>query len=149
MSKLVLTDAFVQIAGVDASSNTRSVQIDLASEEVDVTPLGSVPYRLGMAGATSADVALDVYATKNSTLEQALRIAYASGTSVAVQFRPHNTAQSLTNPEVDFSCVVLGFAPFGGSVGEAAMTTIKLAATGTVVINDGAALVLDGLLVVA
>jgi hypothetical protein len=151
MSKLVLNDAGVSIAGIDAGNNTRSVQIELTAEEIDITPLGTGPYRITMAGERLAQVSVDVFATKNSSLEQALRNAYNAGAAIDVQFRPQaHQSQSPTNPTVDVSCVVVGFAPFGGAVGEAAKAMVRLAAVGAVTIDEDLmdALILGGLLIV-
>jgi len=149
--KTVLTNAYVEIDSVDATTYTQAIRLTFTAEEIDDTPLGAVPYRTTMDGERSISVEVDVLAG-NDTLRQSLQTAYNAGTAVDVVFRPRNAAQSPTNPTVTVSCVVTGFAPFGGTVGEAAKPMIRLAATGAETIDTDqliAALVLEGLLMVA
>jgi len=137
VSKLILTNAYVAVEGIDVSGYTSAVAIEITSEEIDTTQLGS-PYRTSMDGERTISVALDVF-SGNDTLRGTMQTAYSAGTDVDVEFRPRNASQSSTNPSVVVACQVLGFAPFGGAVGEAARPMVKLAATGAETIDDEAA----------
>lgn len=149
MSKLVLTDANVAIAAIDASAYTRAVRIDLTDEEIDITPLGADMHRQTMGGQRTAQVTLDVFSGL-APLEQALRTAYDAGSSVDVQLRPHDTIASSANPSWTVPCVITAWAPFGGGVGEASKALIRLATAGDVTIDAPTleALVLGSVLVV-
>ncbi len=120
MAIVVLTNAYVSLAGVDISSFTRSVTISTTYETIDTTKVGDTD-RSVIAGLATNAVSLELMQDfASSQLEQLIYPTNATkklGTSVAMEVRPQNTTVSATNPKYTFNAVITAWTSLNAAVG--------------------------------
>ena len=125
MAELVLTDAFISIAGNDLSDHFTSVTIETSSELQTATAFGD-EWMTRIGGlkdwSVSADFNQDFAAGQlDATLWPLL------GTSVAVIIRPETKTGE---PQYAGLAILASYPPLGNSVGELAVGSISLMANG-------------------
>lgn len=129
MTKLVLTDAFVSINGVDLSDHVDTVTINHSADMQECTAMGDTTReRLGGLKDWSIDVEFfQDYAASNvdATLFPLI------GTTFTVIVRPVNTGGvSTTNPNYTGTGILESYNPISGAVGDALKAPITIQAAG-------------------
>lgn len=127
MAKIVLTNAYISLAGVDISSFARSVTISTTYETIDTTKVGDSD-RSVIAGVATNSITLDLMQDfASSQLEQLIYPTNATkklGTTVAMEVRPQNATVSATNPKYTFNAVITSWSSINAAVG--ALSTIQV-----------------------
>jgi hypothetical protein len=127
MAKIVLTNAFISLAGVDISSFARSVTISTTYETIDTTKVGDSD-RSVIAGVATNSITLELMQDfASNQLEQLIYPTNATkklGTSVAMEVRPQNTTVSATNPKYTFNALITSWTSLNGAVG--ALSTVQV-----------------------
>lgn len=134
MPRLVLTDAFCSINGVDLSDHIASITLTTTEDVVDTTGFSSTSAagRTRIAGLADNSVALEFhqdFATSN--VEQT--IYPLLGTTTTVIVRPTSAVQSATNPSYTFTALVSEWQPLSGAVGELATASVTWPVSGSIV----------------
>jgi hypothetical protein len=137
--KEVLTDAFVEVNGVNISSHCSSVTVADGAEEVDVTGFGS-GYHEVIPGLKTASITLNVFQDyDNGSVFQTLNPLYESGGTFGVKVRGDSGAKSGTNPEYQMTGRLFNRPALAGAVGEANTTEITVNNGGTAGLTVGTA----------
>jgi len=123
MARLVLTNAYITINGVDLSDHIASVTLTTNRDVVETTAFSSTAARTRIGGLADNSVALEFhqdYATSNveATIYPLL------GTTTAVVVKPNGSSTSSTNPSYSFSALVSEWTPLNGAVGELATASV-------------------------
>ena len=105
MSRLVLTNAFISVGGVDLSDHISSVTLNTTYDIVETTAFGDTAKKR-VAGLADNSVSFEFHQDfATSSVEQT--IYPLLGTAVSVEIRPVNTTVSTVNPKYSFSTLVL------------------------------------------
>jgi hypothetical protein len=119
MAKLVLTDAFVLINGVNLSDHGNHVEITSEKDEVDVTGFGATSkvIALGLGDGNMGFTFIQDFAA--GSVDATLQPIHSGGTSVTVEVRPTSGARSATNPAYTMTGVLPSYSPLNGDIGDA------------------------------
>lgn len=125
MSKIVLKDCSIVIAGVDFSDHSNSVEIALKKASIDTTNF-SGGGKEAIAGLSEDTISVDLQqdfapAEVNATLTP----LYVNETEFTVVVKPHTGAVSATNPSFTATCILLEYQPLAGKVGDLSNTKVK------------------------
>ena len=130
MSTLVLTDAYVNLTGAgDISDYVKTVTLNISAEMLEDSAMGDTT-KSKKAGLKDWSIDLDLYQDYASTLLDSDLFAMV-GTTFTVAIRPTSAAAAAANPEYTGTGILESFPPISGTVGEMAMTKIKILAAGT------------------
>ncbi len=116
MATLVLTNAFVEIAGVDLSASVAEVQVNRQTEMVDNTAMGDT-FRSFLTGLQTWNMEIEFhqdYAAGNvhATIWPILSC------QTCFEIRPVNACTTVANPSWTGNMVIESYPPIGGRVGE-------------------------------
>ncbi len=132
MAKTVITSRFVSLNGTDISSSLSGASIEIQTDEVDKTSLGSSGWREIAAGLKSGSVTLNFQQDFGVGGIDSL-IYPLLGTEGTVVMRPGSATVSATNPSYTATVLISGaYAPISGSVGDLATFDLTLPTTGAV-----------------
>lgn len=132
MATFALTNQTCVINSVDLSDHTRGVTIVLSAEQLDATGMSSTgwkTYKGGLKEGTVSIEFLDDFAA--GSVDATLFSAFNTGTAVAMTSKPVNSANAVTNPEMQFSILPNAY-NVGGSIGQMAGKSISFPITGAV-----------------
>lgn len=139
MAKQILTNAFVQINGVDLSNHASSVTVESSADEVDLTSFGPSGYRefgQGFKDATVTVTFFQDYAA--ASVHQTLQPLYDSGGTFSVYIKPVNATTTSTNPRIELvTSKMYGYSPIAGAVGEASTMDVSFRNAGTAGVTYG------------
>lgn len=128
MSKIILKNCFIEVDGVNFSSHTSEVEINLTKDEIDTTNFGG-------AGRERAHGLKDDSFTINfqqdfdpASVDATLYPLWDSEAEFEVKVRPTSQPVSATNPEYTATCILLEYQPLAGSVGELSETSVTFPA---------------------
>lgn len=133
MARLVLTDAFCSINGVDLSDHIASVTLSTTDDVIDTTGFSSTSAagRTRVAGLADNSITLEFHQDfATSSVEQT--IYPLLGTTTTVVFRPTSAVQSATNPSYTCTALVSEWQPLSGAVGELSTASITWPVSGTI-----------------
>lgn len=124
MGKFVLKDAVVTVDSVDLSPYVTSVTMDMPTDEVDLSGMGSqqkVTGR-GLSDATFTVTFLQDFdaAKVNATLWPLSQ----ADEPFTISVKPTSGATSATNPEYSMEAQLFNYSPVSGSLGEAASSEV-------------------------
>ena len=129
MAEFVLDDAFVSIGGNDVSANVKSLTINYSAAVQDITAMGDLT-TINIGGLK--DWSVDVEFNQDFTAAALDSILFPLvGTSVALIIRPDSAVKGANNPEFTGNAILATYPPLGGSVGDAAGTSVSLMSAGT------------------
>jgi hypothetical protein len=131
MARLVLTNAFISVGGVDLSDLVASVTLNSTFDVVETTAFSSTAAKTRVAGLADNSVTLEFhqdYAT--SAVEQT--IYPLLGTAVSVVAKPVAGTTTTVNPQYTFSTLVSEWTPLNGSVGELATASVTWPISGAI-----------------
>jgi hypothetical protein len=131
MARIVLTNAFISVGGVDLSDLVSSVSLSSTFDVVETTAFSSSATKTRVAGLADNSVSLEFhqdYAT--SEVEQT--IYPLLGTVAAVIVKPNGGTTSAFNPSYTFNAVISEWTPVNGAVGELASASVSWPVTGAI-----------------
>lgn len=139
MARIVLTDAYCSINGVDLSDHIASVSISTTDDVIDTTGFSSTSAagRTRVAGLSDNSVTLEFHQDfATSSVEQTIYPLLGTTTSVVV--KPTSAVVSATNPSYTFSALVSEWQPLSGAVGELATASVTWPVSGAITKGVGA-----------
>lgn len=130
MARLVLTNAYITVNGVNLSDHIASVTLTTTDDVVETTAFGDTA-RTRMAGLRDNSVALEFhqdYATSNveATIYPLL------GTTTTVVVKPNGGTTGADNPSYTMTALVSEWQPLNGAVGELATASVTWPISGTI-----------------
>jgi hypothetical protein len=131
MARIVLTNAFISVGGVDLSDLVASVSLSETFDIVETTAFSSTAAKTRVAGLEDNSITLEFhqdYAT--SEVEQT--IYPLLGTAAAVIVKPNGSSTSAFNPSYTCSAIISEWTPINGSVGELATASVTWPVTGAI-----------------
>ena len=131
MAKLVLTNAYVTINGVDLSDSIASVTLSTTRDAVETTAFGSTGARTRTAGLIDNSVTLEFHQDFASGEVEAT-IYPLLGTATAVVVKPNGSVTGATNPSYTFDALVTEWTPVNGAVGELASASVTWPVNGAI-----------------
>ena len=133
MARIVLTDVFCTINGVDLSDHIASVTLTTTDDVIDTTGFSSTSAagRTRVAGLSDNSVTLEFHQDfATSSVEQT--IYPLLGTTTAVVVKPTSAIVSAGNPSYSFTALVSEWQPLSGSVGELSTASVTWPVSGTI-----------------
>jgi hypothetical protein len=131
MARIVLTNAFISVGGVDLSDLVASVTLSETFDVIETTAFSSTAAKTRVAGLEDNSITLEFhqdYAT--SEVEQT--IYPLLGTPAAVIVRPNGSVTGAFNPSYTCSAIISEWTPINGSVGELATASVTWPITGAI-----------------
>ena len=131
MARIVLTNAYISVGGVDLSDLVASVTLNETFDIVETTAFSSTAAKTRVAGLEDNSITLEFhqdYAT--SEVEQT--IYPLLGTAAAVIVKPNGSSTSAFNPSYTCSAIISEWTPINGSVGELATASVTWPVTGAI-----------------
>jgi hypothetical protein len=131
MARLVLTNAYVTINGVNLSDHIASITLTTTDDVVETTAFSSTAARTRIAGLADNSVAFEFhqdYAT--SSVEATIYPLLGSTTAVIV--KPNGATTAADNPSYSFTALVSEWTPLGGAVGELATASVTWPISGAI-----------------
>ena len=131
MARLVLTNAFISVGGVDLSDLVASVTLNSTFDVVETTAFSSTAAKTRLAGLADNSISLEFhqdYAT--SEVEQT--IYPLLGTLATVIVKPNGATTGAQNPSYTCSAVISEWTPLNGAVGELATASVSWPVTGAI-----------------
>jgi hypothetical protein len=123
MARLVLTNAYITVNGVNLSDHIASVTLTTNRDVVETTAFSSTAARTRIGGLADNSVTLEFhqdYAT--SSVEATIYPLLGSTTSVVV--KPNGSTTAADNPSYTFNALVSEWTPLNGAVGELATASV-------------------------
>jgi hypothetical protein len=133
MARIVLTDAFCSINGVDLSDHIANVTLSTTDDVIDTTGFSSTSAagRTRVAGLSDNSVTLEFHQDfATSSVEQT--IYPLLGTTTTVVVKPTSAIVSANNPSLTFTALVSEWQPLSGAVGELSTASITWPISGTI-----------------
>jgi hypothetical protein len=115
MAKLVFTNAYITVNGVDFSDHIASVEISQSADEIETTAFGS-SWRSRVAGLKDGSVKLDWHQDFASSVDATLSSAWGAVGTVIIL--PNGSAASSSNPRWTCPVVLSSYNPVAGSSGD-------------------------------
>ena len=116
----VWTNAKVIVNSVDRSDHCTTVSVETSRDEVDVTAFGAankvVMPGLG-DGTIRATFLVDFVA---GGLDEALQALSVATVGFPIEVRPVNSGRTTSNPAYVMTCLMYGYTPISGGIGDAA-----------------------------
>ena len=131
MAKIVLTNAYITVGGVDLSDSIASVSLSTTRDAVETTAFGSTAARTRVAGLADNSVTLEFHQDFASGEVEAT-IYPLIGTSAAVVVKPNGAVTGATNPSYTFNALVTEWTPVNGAVGELATASVTWPVDGAI-----------------
>ena len=131
MPRIVLTNAFVSVGGVDLSSLVASVTLNSTYDVVETTAFSSTSAKTRVAGLQDNSITLEFqqdYAT--SQVEQTIYPLLGAASTVIV--KPNGATTGAFNPSYTCSAIISEWTSINGSVGELATASVTWPVTGVV-----------------
>lgn len=125
MARLVLTNAYVTINGVNLSDHTASITLTTTDDVIETTAFGSSA-RTRVGGLADNSVALEFHQDYAASSVEATINGTTSlvGTVTAVVVKPNGSTTAADNPSYSFNALVSEWTPLNGAVGELATASV-------------------------
>ncbi len=131
MARIVLTNAFISVGGVDLSDTVASVTLNSTFDVVETTAFSSTSAKTRLAGLADNSVTLEFH-QDYATGEVEQTIYPLLGTAAAVIVKPNGASTSAFNPSYTCSAIISEWTPINGSVGELATASVTWPVTGAI-----------------
>lgn len=134
MARIVLTDAFVTINGVNLSDHIASITINETTDVVETTAFSSTAAKTRIAGLEDNSVTLEFhqdFAANNveATINGSTSLV---GTVTTIVVRPTSASVGATNPSYTFSALVSEWQSLSASVGELSTASVTWPISGAI-----------------
>lgn len=131
MARIVLTNAFISVGGVDLSDLVASVTLNETYDVVETTAFSSTAAKTRVAGLEDNSITLEFH-QDFATGEVEQTIYPLLGTASAVIVKPNGSSTSAFNPSYTCSAIISEWTPINGSVGELATASVTWPVTGAI-----------------
>jgi hypothetical protein len=131
MARIVLTNAFISVGGVDLSDLVASVTLNETFDIVETTAFSSTAAKTRVAGLEDNSITLEFH-QDYATGEVEQTIYPLLGTAAAVIVKPNGSSTSAFNPSYTCSAIISEWTPINGSVGELATASVTWPVTGAI-----------------
>ena len=131
MARIVLTDAFISVGGVDLSDRVASVTLNETFDIVETTAFSSTAAKTRVAGLEDNSITLEFH-QDYATGEVEQTIYPLLGTAAAVIVKPNGSSTSAFNPSYTCSAIISEWTAINGSVGELATASVTWPITGAI-----------------
>jgi len=123
MARIVLTNAYITINGVNLSDHIASVTLTTNTDVVETTAFGSTA-RTRISGLFDNSVALEFHQDYAASSVEATIYPLVGAASTAIVVKPNGSTTSATNPAYTFNALVSEWTPLNGAVGELATASV-------------------------
>jgi len=131
MARLVLTNAYISVGGVDLSDNVASVTLNSPRDVIETSAFSSTAAKTRVSGLADNSISLEFHQDyTTSDVEQT--IYPLLGTAAAIIVKPNGASTSAFNPSYTCSAVISEWTPLNGSVGELATASVTWPITGAI-----------------
>ena len=117
MARIVLTNAYISVGGVDLSDLVASVTLNETYDIVETTAFSSTAAKTRVAGLEDNSITLEFH-QDYATGEVEQTIYPLLGQAAAVIVKPNGSTTSAFNPSYTCSAIISEWTPINGSVGE-------------------------------
>jgi hypothetical protein len=131
MARIVLTNAYISVGGVDLSDLVASVTLNETFDIVETTAFSSTAAKTRVAGLEDNSITLEFH-QDYATGEVEQTIYPLLGTAAAVIVKPNGSSTSAFNPSYTCSAIISEWTPINGSVGELATASVTWPVTGAI-----------------
>ena len=131
MPRIVLTNAYISVGGVDLSDLVASVTLNETFDVVETTAFSSTAAKTRVAGLEDNSITLEFH-QDYATGEVEQTIYPLLGTAAAVIVKPNGSSTSAFNPSYTCSAIISEWTPINGSVGELATASVTWPVTGAI-----------------
>ena len=131
MARIVLTNAYITINGVNLSDHVASVTLTTSSDIVETTAFGSTA-RTRVSGLIDNSVALEFHQDYVAANVEATIYPLVGAAPTAVVVKPNGATTSATNPSYTFNALVSEWTPLNGAVGELATASVTWSIDGAI-----------------
>ena len=131
MPRLVLTNAFISVGGVDLSDLVASVTLNSTFDVIETTAFSSTAAKTRVAGLADNSISLEFH-QDYATGEVEQTIYPLLGTSAAVIVKPNGASTSAFNPSYTCNAIISEWTPLNGAVGELATASVTWPVTGAI-----------------
>ena len=131
MARIVLTNAYISVGGVDLSDLVASVTLNETFDVVETTAFSSVAAKTRVAGLEDNSITLEFH-QDYATGEVEQTIYPLLGTAAAVIVKPNGSSTSAFNPSYTCSAIISEWTAINGSVGELATASVTWPVTGAI-----------------
>jgi hypothetical protein len=131
MARIVLTNAFISVGGVDLSDLVASVSLSETFDIVETTAFSSTAAKTRVAGLEDNSITLEFH-QDYATGEVEQTIYPLLGTAAAVIVKPNGASTSAFNPSYTCSAIISEWTAINGSVGELATASVTWPVTGAI-----------------
>ena len=131
MARLVLTNAYISVGGVDLSDLVASVTLNSTFDVVETTAFSSTAAKTRVAGLADNSISLEFH-QDYATNEVEQTIYPLLGTAAAVIVKPNGGTTSALNPSYTCSAIISEWTPLNGAVGELATASVTWPVTGAI-----------------
>lgn len=128
MSKIVLKNCYIDVDGVNFSSHTSEVEINLTKDEIETTNFGGEGRERAHGLKDDSFVINFQQDFDAASVDATLYPLWDEETEFTVTVRPTSQPVSETNPEYTATCILLEYQPLAGSVGELSETSVTFPA---------------------
>ncbi len=124
MATFVLKDAVVMIDNVNLSDHISEVSIETERDEVDVTAMGATS-KVNVAGLGDATITMTLFQDFAATkVDATLWPLSSTNTPFIVTIKATSAVTSATNPLYSMTCLMYGYSPLSGGIGDASSTEV-------------------------
>jgi hypothetical protein len=121
----VLTNCKVTYNSVDLSDHVESVEVDMTSEDVDITAMGATS-RVHAPGLRDDKITLNLFQDFAATkVDATISPLVGSAAGAVMVILPNNAAVSSTNPSYTATVAPFTYKPLSGQVGAASQTSVE------------------------
>jgi len=131
MPRIVLTNAFISVGGVDLSDLVSSVSLSSTFDVIETSAFSSSATKTRVAGLADNSITLEFH-QDYATGEVEQTIYPLLGTAAAVIVKPNGSTTSAFNPSYTCSAVISEWTPLNGTVGELATASVTWPVTGAI-----------------
>jgi hypothetical protein len=131
MARIVLTNAFISVGGVDLSDLVSSVSLSSTFDVVETSAFSSSATKTRVAGLADNSITLEFH-QDYATGEVEQTIYPLLGTVAAVIVKPNGASTSAFNPSYTCQAVISEWTPLNGAVGELASASVSWPVTGAI-----------------
>ena len=131
MARIVLTNAFISVGGVDLSDLVASVTLSETFDVVETTAFSSTAAKTRVAGLEDNSITLEFH-QDYATGEVEQTIYPLLGTAAAVIVKPNGSSTSAFNPSYTCSAIISEWTPINGAVGELASASVTWPLSGAI-----------------
>jgi hypothetical protein len=134
MARIVLTDAFVTINGVNLSDHIASITISESTDVIETSAFSTSATKTRLGGLKDNSVTLEFHqdfaaANVEATINGSPTLI---GTTTQIVVRPTSAGIGAANPSYTFSALCSEWTPLNGAVGELATVSVTWPISGAV-----------------